>query len=151
MWFEVNGREFETWAFKITKSGYDRLGMGIFLRESEVPDNLDYADSMFLSDGWPHEADYIEALAKHLQGLDNPAAVVKSLENRDYIRYAGSVVMPTVRGHGMLRAVQEHIPEMMSPSFFTQVEYRLNRIAAGEFNYDDVIPEYAEWAKERAA
>jgi DNA topoisomerase IA len=82
--------------------------------------------------------------------LANPAAVIKSMENLDYVRFHGSRVVPTFTGHSMLKVVEEKAPELLSPHFFTQTEYRISQIEAGEFSWEDVIPEYKEWIDERS-
>lgn len=136
-------------SIKIKKHGHDRLGMGLFLRDTVVHDDLDFAYQELWEDGWPTEADLIEKLSKKIP-LVNPAAVVKAMENLDYVRFRGSCVVPTFTGHSMLKTVSEKVPEMMSPSFFSQIEYRLSRIEEGEFSWDDVVPEYKEWIDARS-
>ncbi len=146
--FKVGEIKFETEGLQVISSGYDRVGMGIFLRRQEVPDGAVFRKAS-LEAGWPTESEYLKALSSKLC-LNNPASVVKALENNGFIQFEGRRITPTGYGRKMLRRVEFVMPELASPLFFSQFDYRMNQVAKGNFRRDVVVSEYHAWIEEKA-
>jgi DNA topoisomerase-1 len=145
--FKVDGVSFEAEGLEVVDPGYDRVGLGQFLRKQVFPPDLKFEAAHAIKGSWSTEAEFIEALAP--MKLDSPAYVIKALENNDYIEFDGTRIVPTKLGLEMLTEVKQVMPEFASPMFFTQVEYRLRQVAKGSFKRRPVLAEYEGWLKEK--
>lgn len=147
--FEIDGVTFRAEGLKVVEPGYDRVGMGMFLRSQDIPDDLSFQNANVLYDTWPVEGDLISSICDRMD-VDSPASVIKALENNSYIHYSGMRITPTALGIDVAKAVDRIVPELASPEFFKQVKYRLAQIEAGKFPRHAVLEEYQAWINERA-
>ena len=138
---EIEGVTFEASGLQVTKSGYDRVGLGMLLRSQEIPEDIMFTGARVES-GWPREVEFL----REIPWISSPTLVINALDNNDYIRFDGPCVVPTDYGRSMLDEVKKIAPELCSKAFLAETEYRLDQIAAGGFERTGTLREYARWA-----
>lgn len=145
--FNADGVRFEAEGIEVVEPGYDRVGLGLFLRKQVISKDLRFRQARVLKGGWPTESEFIETLTP--MKLSSPAYVINSLEGNNFIEFRGNRIVPTAAGFAMLEKINEVMPEYASPMFFAQVEYRLRQISKGAFDRHLVLSEYQAWLREK--
>lgn len=76
------------------------------------------------------------------RGIGRPstyAAVVETLLDREYVKREGGWLTPTDLGFGVDAVLAEAVPELLDADFTAVVEAELDRVAAGEIDWVEVV------------
>lgn len=94
-------------------------------------------------------ARYTEAtLVKELdeKGIGRPstyAAIISTLQDRDYVRLEEKKLVPTDLGHVVCGQLIEHFAKLMDTTFTAQMEEGLDKVAEGNENWQDLLDSFA--------
>ena len=81
------------------------------------------------------------------QGIGRPstyAAIISTLQDREYVRLQERRLVPTDLGRVVCRQLLEHFPRLMDVGFTAQMEENLDQVAEGHEEWVDLLRHFAD-------
>lgn len=138
--FVIDGVSFTASSILPKSAGFDNVSLGLLYRRGHIGNSRTVAEARMFGSG-PFESDLIAAMTAPFY---NPALVIKSAANLNYIGFDGPEVTLLDYGRTVLSIVQENVPQLLDEQMFAATERYLETM---QYPADELVGPWARWAE----